>query len=536
MFILLATLWFIAEVKYVLFWVYLWQLKDYHVGRFVDHFRTYKGKKIFLNPIQAIKLLLLILFLVFNQLRTYSFAILFLLYFGETVSFLKAILSHSVKKPKKTIKTLVLTVTSLMVVILFFSYVSIITDSLQPARLLVFDVLISVVVSVIILLFQPSAVFIRNNILKKAKRKLDKIKFLSKTKIVAITGSYGKTSTKEFLSTILSERFKVLSTKEHQNSEVGIANCILKDLKPSHQIFVVEVGAYNKGKVKEVSSILNPQIGIVTGVNEQHMALFGSLENLLSAEGGRELANALPKDGMLIVNGDNKYCIDLFKIFNGNKKIYSLSDKIIVPDFWAEDIEVAEECVSFVTMDRNKELSHFKVNVLGKHNVQNLLGAILVAKELGMSFEEISIACQKILPEQAGMVLKNNKNGIKIIDSSYSANPDGVLADLEYLSIFRGKKVVVMPCLIELGEKSPEVHEKIGRKIGEICDLAIITTKDKFEDLEGGFNITKKERAQCLLCDNPKDVYSLIKTFCKPGDIVLLEGRVQQSLINLLIS
>jgi len=362
--------------------------------------------------------------------------------------------------------------------------------------------------------------------------------------VVAITGSYGKTSTKEFLYTILSKKFKVLSTKDHQNSEIGVARCILEELKPSHQIFIAEVGAYNKGKVRQVCSFLKPKIGIVTGVNEQHMALFGSLKNLLSAEGGGELAEALPKDGILIVNGDNKYCISLYKEFNGNKKIYSLSNKIINSDIWSDSISIRKDSLSFIAIDESGDMAHFDVKVLGKQNVQNLLAAILTAKQLGMSFGEISKACKDILQKAAGMTLTLGKHNINIVDSSYSSNPDGVFADLDYLSIFPGKKVIVMPCLIELGPKSEEIHEKIGRKIGEICDLAIITSKDRFKEIEKGFYEVKKDInvlqyspdnvAKCLLCDNPKDIYSIATLFCKSGDTVLLEGRVPPELINLL--
>jgi UDP-N-acetylmuramoyl-tripeptide--D-alanyl-D-alanine ligase len=534
MYLLLATFWFIWITKYVLFWLYLWQLKDYHIGRFLDHFRTHKGKKIFFNFAQALKLVLFILFLINDKPFIYLFSILFLLYVGESIIFLRGILNRSVKKPTKTIKTLFLAVISFTVVILCLVGISKLKNLSQPALLLGFDILTPIIISAIVLLFQPFFVLIRNNTLRKAGNKIEKIKSVSGLKVVAITGSYGKTSTKEFLSTILSKKFKVLSTKEHQNSEIGVAKCILQDLKPSHQIFVAEVGAYDKGKVKQVCSILKPKIGIVTGVNEQHLALFGSLKNLLSAEGGGELADALPEEGILFVNGDNKYCLDLYKKTGKNKKIYSLSNKIIDSDIWAEDIEVGKDYVSFVAINKSGEMAHFDAKVLGKQNVQNLLGAILIAKELGMSFGEISGACKGISQEQAGMILKHGKYGIDIIDSSYSANPDGVSADLDYFSIFNGKKVIVMPCLIELGNKSAEIHERIGRKIGEICDLAIITSKDKFKEIKKGFNETRKGNAKCVLCDNPQDIYSMIAIFCKSGDAVLLEGRVPVGLISLL--
>ena len=182
-------------------------------------------------------------------------------------------------------------------------------------------------------------------------------------------------------------------------------------------------------------------------------------------------------------------------------------------------------------------MGSFKVNVLGKQNVQNLLGAALIAEELGMSLGEVSEACKNILQEQAGMTLKRGKYGIDIIDSSYSANPDGVFADLDYLSIFPGKRVIIMRCLIELGKKSAEIHEKIGKKIGEVCDLAIITSKDYFKEIEKGGRILRhsdKNVVKYVLCDKPQDIYSLITLFCKAGDAVLLEGRVPAGLINLL--
>lgn len=486
--------------------------------------------------------------MVVGSLFTYLFSILFLLYITESFLFLRGIVKKSVKKPKKTLKTIFLTTVSFAVAIIFLVWTLKFKDSLQPILLLGFDILTPLIISAIVLLFQPVFVAVINNTLKKAKDKMEKTKSVSGLKVVAITGSYGKSSTKEFLSTILSKKFKVLSTKDNQNSEIGVANCILRDLKPSHHIFIAEVGAYDKGKVKEVCAMLKPKIGIVTGVNEQHLALFGSFANLLSAEGGGELADALPKDGILIVNGDNRYCLDLYKktekLAYNNKKIYSLSNKAIDSNIWAESISVFYDRISFVAIDKKGEMMNFEASVLGKHNVQNLLGAILTAKELGMNFEEISEACKSIFQAQAGMTLTIGRHGIKIIDSSYSANPDGVYADLDYFSILPGKKIIVMPCLIELGEKSSQVHEKIGRKIGQVCDLAIITTKDKFKEIERGFNETAGTDilrrsdgsvAKCLLCDKTHDIYSLVTLFCTSGDAVLLEGRVPAGLINLLI-
>lgn len=538
MFIALSTLWFLCELKYVLFWLYLWQLKDYHIGRFLDHFRTYKGRRVIFSYAQLSKLVLIFLFLELKSVSNYLFYLWFIVYLVDLALFFRAFYNKNLKIPVKTVKTLFLSVVSIVVVFSFVALISGLENYLQAALFLGFDILTPLIISIIVLIFQPVSVLMRIYTLNKAKKKIAGIKAKSGLKVIAITGSYGKTTTKEFLATILSRKFKVLRTKEHQNSEIGIAKCILKDLDESYKIFIAEIGAYNKGKVKEVCSVLGPKIGIVTGVNEQHLALFGSMENLLSAEGGVELAKALGKNGILFVNGDNKYCLDLSKRSpfpsTEQKKIYSLENKTIDADIWADSITVYKDKISFVSINKTREMAHFDVRVLGKQNVQNLLGAILVAKELGMKFDEISEACRNISQKQGGITLLRGRFGIEIVDSSYSANPDGVFADLNYFSVFKGKRTIIMPSLIELGSKSVEIHEKIGRKIAEVCDSAIITSKDRFKEIKKGAMACGMPESAILLCDNAKDIYMMVTLVCKIGDAVLLEGRVPAGLIEML--
>jgi len=530
--LLLSTFWLFRTVKYVLFWLYLWQLKEYHIGRFFDHFNTEKGKKNITNPLLWIKVLLFAILIIRADFLSVCVSILFFIYLLETLVFIKQVYQKSFKKPVKTAKTLLLMAISFLIIGTALYFISTLhSDWTQFLWLLIFDIFLPLIISGIVLLVQPFFVIARNNILKKAARKLGEHKNL---KVIGITGSYGKTSTKEFLATILKTKYRVLHTKEHQNSEMGIAKCILESLSPEHEIFVVEMGSYKKGGIKLLCDMVKPQIGIVTGVNEQHLSLFGSLENLLSAEGGRELADALPQNGLLALNGDNKYCLELYKKFGGNKKTYSLNRAKLSSDIWAEEISVTENSVSFLAITKNREACHFDINVLGRQNVQNILGAILVAKEIGMGLDEISIGCQKINPSQSGMILVKGKHDLDIIDSSYSANPDGVLADLDYLNIFPGKKIIVMPCLIELGNKSGQIHEKLGQKIGKICDVAIITTKENFENIKKGALYAGLQEKNIVFCENPNDIYSIITLQVSLGDAVLLEGRVPKKLIELL--
>ena len=387
--------------------------------------------------------------------------------------------------------------------------------------LLLFDIFTPLIVSGIVLLFQPLAVLGRNRIIKKAKRKRAEFKDLI---VIGITGSYGKTSTKEFLATILSEKFNVLKTKEHQNSEVGISQCILDDLKPEHEIFVVEMGAYNRGGIKLLSDICKPKIGVLTGINEQHMATFGSEENII--KGKYELIESLPDDGLAIFNGNNPYCFQLYQKTIYPKKVYSLKPSIygFPVDIWTDKIKIEKDFISFRAMMKNDQ-TDFKINLLGTQNILNILAASLVAKEFGLTLNEISRISQKIKPEQGGILLKKGINNLNIIDATYSANPDGVISHLEYLKIWPGKKVIVMPCLIELGKASKEVHQRIGRKMAEVCDFAIITTKERFKEIKEGAPNT-------LFIENPKEIFKKIKEFCQPGDVVLLESRVPNQLIK----
>jgi len=486
--IFLSILWFLRTTKVILFYLYLWQLKEYHIGRFLDHFRTEKGKSLIFNKINLLKLVLLASFPAVPLLLFFVGSIL---YIFEALKASFDFLIKKIKKPVLTKKILVLILISVLIEFLVLYLVFLNAESIVWFLfwLLLFDVLTPLIASAVVLLFQPIAVLGRNQVIKRAKNKRAKFKDLL---VVGIAGSYGKTSTKEFLYTILVEKFgenKVLKTKEHQNSEVGISQCILSDLKPEHEIFVVEMGAYNRGGIKLLCSITKPKIGILTGINEQHMATFGSQENIIKAK--YELIESLPQDGTAFFNAKNKYCLELYQTAKIKKYLYGEKAK-----FFGEE---------------------------------NILGAMAVARELGMTEEEISKAVEKIAYKFGGVQFKKGIDGLNVIDATYSANPDGVMAHLEYLKTLPGKKIIVMPCLIELGRASKEVHQRIGKKIGEVCDLSIITTRDRLKEIREGSG------SKAVFLENPKEIFEKIRNFCQSGDTILLESRVPPVLIGQLL-
>ena len=524
MFLVLTTLWLIRETKAILFWLYLWQLKEYHIGHFLDHFQTEKGKQLIFNKVLGLKLVFLLVFFIYSVFLPYALLVLYLL---ELAKAFKDFVQKKLKIPVLTKKTVFLISSGLLVEILVLLLLFLNVKNIYGFAfwLLVFDILTPFIISIIVLLFQPLAVLGRNRIIKKAKKKRESFQNLL---VIGITGSYGKTSTKEFLTTILSQKYNVLKTLEHQNSEVGISQCILNDLKSEHEIFIVEMGAYNRGGIKLLCNIAKPKIGILTGINEQHMATFGSLENTICTK--FELIESLPIDGIAIFNGNNPYCSELYEKIMIKKRVYSLQSLIYgsPPDLWAHNVKAEKDFVTFRAISKDGDSAEFKVNVLGAHNVLDILGATAVAKELGMTLEEIAEACRRITPQMGAMKLLKGINGLNIIDSTYSANPDGVISALEYLKIWPQKKVIVMPCLIELGKASKEVHKRIGQKIGEVCDLAIITTKDRFKEIQEG-------ASSALFIENPKEIFEKIKSFCREDDVVLLESRLPRELIKELI-
>jgi UDP-N-acetylmuramoyl-tripeptide--D-alanyl-D-alanine ligase len=519
---LLSALWFLKQIKSLFFWSYLWQLKEYHIGRFIDHFRTEKGKKIFLNFLFSFKIFLLLIGIFSLSLILYP---LFLVYLLEALKFIKDFLQRKILTPVFTKKILFLI--SLSFLFLIFFLFSALGKENFPLLILLFDVLNCGIFSGIFLIFQPVSFLFRYQTIRKATKKREGFEDLL---VIGVTGSFGKTSTKEFLATILEEKFpgKILKTKEHQNSEVGISKCILEDLKENHKIFIVEMGAYNKGGISLLAKIAKPKIAILTGVNEQHLSLFGSMENLISAEGGKELIESLPKESLAIFNGENEILKEIFKETKIKKKIVGIEKEEF--DLRAKNIKVEKEKISFEVFSKNNDCAKFELNLIGVQNVENILLAACCAKELGMNLKEISKASRKISQEQSGVRLIKSKNGFNVIDSTYSANPDSVFTHLEYLKVWGGKKAIVMPCLIELGEKSKEIHRKIGQKIAQVCDLAIIVTKDYFKEIKEAAN----EKA--IFLEKPELIFEKIKDFNGKDDIVLLEGRLPLSILHFLRS
>jgi len=520
---------FFWQLKQILFWLYFWQLKEYHLGRIRAHFQTLQGRKLIFDKEKILKIIFLLFLKISFSLGYFFF---FLIYWAEA---LFVILKRKIKFPVWTPKTIFLFFSFLFFQGIVFYYLYSIKNFYL---ILLWDIFLPLFFSLFVLFFQPFSFAWRIFYLEKAKRKIQKTKGLV---VVAIIGSYGKTTTKEFLFKILSQKFNVLKTPEHQNSEIAISRTILKDLKEDHQVFIAEIGAYNKGQIGYLSRIINPSIGIICGVNEQHLATFGSMKNLLSAEGGGELIDFLSnKNGVLFLNGNNSYCQ---KIFQEEKSLLKVITFVAFPekeipsidfDFLAKNIKIEKEWIQF-DLETKKEKMRLQVNLAGPHHLENLMLAIALSHYyFQMSLEEIKKALEKITLKDSSFRFLKTKKGFFILDSTYSANPQSVLSHLNYLSFFEGKKIFIFPSLIELGEKAKEIHERIGREMGKQCDFVILTSKDFFKELKEQALKSGLKKENIFLIEDPKKIFEKIKTILKTNDVILLEGRLSPLLVSLL--
>ncbi len=523
-----------------LFWLYLWQLKNYHLKRFLAHFTTQQGKRLLLN-LQNILLASGVLWLAlitilkekdaFTTFYVFGLFILNLALVGLTLKALVSFVLFKSKRPVLTKKSGLLILTILLLGAVF----TLIFSPFQENSIFAFLVILffePLLISAIVLILEPLTVFKRKQILKKAAEKMTNLPNL---KVVAITGSYGKTSVKEYLYLLLKEKLgeeTVIKTEKHLNAEIGIAQTILNKVNEKTKVFIVEIGAYERGKIKEVCEMVRPNISVLTGINNQHLSTFGSQENITKAK--FEIIDALNNDGTAVFNLDNSLIKSTLenkdKTTNLNeapsfKKVFCSTKH--EADTMAADIIVEKETLSFKAFTKTGSTAQFNLKAIGKATIENVLLALAVAREFAVSLKEAAdILSKNNLNTEALQLLK--KEGCDILLTDYSANLTGVLADLDHLKLWQGKKIIIMPCLIELGKTAKKTHLLIGEKLAQICNLAIITTKDYFKEIKQGDKI--------IYSQSPKQILEVIeKTLLsskEKDNVVLIEGRSSREIIT----
>ena len=334
--------------------------------------------------------------------------------------------------------------------------------------------------------------------------------------VVGITGSYGKTSTKYYLSTILSEKFDVLMTPGSFNTPMGVVRTVRESLRPTHEIFICEMGAKYVGDIKELCEIAEPRIGIISSIGVQHLDTFGSLENIVSTK--LELFDYLTATGgKTVLNGDCALIRDSIKpdkgiIFCGKNG-----------DIGISDVTADERGTSFTVSIKGGESFPMTVNLLGEHNVSNVATAIAVALELGMTPDEIKRAARKIKCAPHRLELKSMGNGV-IIDDAYNANPAGTKAALAALALFKDHcKIIVTPGMVELGTDPDSFNKALGSDAAAVCDYIFLVGKYSSHVIRSGALEAGFPEERIFIYDRVEDAINAARTAVtdKPRAILL---------------
>ena len=305
--------------------------------------------------------------------------------------------------------------------------------------------------------------------------------------IIGVTGSYGKTSVKFYLETLLRQRYRVLVTPASYNTPMGVVITIRKFLKPAHEVFVCEMGARYTGEIKELCDLVHPRHGIIASVGPQHLDTFGSIENIKKTK--FELAEALPEGGMLFLNGDNEYINEMLSERKGSKAVY---DSPVLyysqksgSGYYASEIEVSNRGTEFTVNAPDGGTERFSMKLVGAHNVINVMGAIAVAHELGIPLEELRIPVRRIQSVPHRMEMKNHGD-VTIIDDAFNSNPIGSKAAVETLAMMDGMRILITPGMVELGEDEAEYNRKFGTYAADCCDRIFLVGKKHTEPIRDG--------------------------------------------------
>lgn len=347
------------------------------------------------------------------------------------------------------------------------------------------------------------------------------LKSMPDLKIIGITGSYGKTSTKHYLNRILSEHYDVMMTPGSFNTTMGVIRTIREYLKPYNEVFIVEMGAKQIGDIKEICDLVHPSIGIVTAVGEQHLESFGSIENVQRTK--FELVDSLPADGLAVVNNDFPYVASR-KVNNVECIRYAVSSPENA-DFTAEDIYYSTSGTKFTVLGPDGFSEAFETPLVGECNVSNLLAAIIVALKMGVPVEKIRYAVSHIEQVEHRLSMKHTHGGVTIIDDAFNSNPSGSAMALDVLAMMKGgRRIVVTPGMIELGDRQSELNREFGRKIAVSADVAIVVGEYNRQSIVEGIESVNPRLAEIHVVDTFADSQRMLSGILRKGDTVLYEN------------
>lgn len=335
-------------------------------------------------------------------------------------------------------------------------------------------------------------------------------------RVVGITGSVGKTTTKEAIHSVLSKSYSTLKSEENYNNEIGLPLTLLQ-LDDRHERVVLELGMYALGEIAQLAAIALPHVGVVTNVTYSHVERLGSLERIAQAKA--ELIEALPPDGAAILNGDDHRVRAMAELTDAQTFFYGLSPD---NDLWASHIESRGLDGVHFRMHYGRETLYVKIPLLGRHSVDTALAAAAVGLLEGLPWGQI-VAGLRDIDVQLRLLATQGVGGSTIIDDSYNASPTSSLAALNLLAELEGRKIAVLGDMLELGSYQEEGHRKVGRRAAEIVDKLVtvgeLSAMIGREAIAVGMN-----ESDVLFAHDNEEAVSLLLDLATSGDLILVKG------------
>jgi UDP-N-acetylmuramoyl-tripeptide--D-alanyl-D-alanine ligase len=340
----------------------------------------------------------------------------------------------------------------------------------------------------------------------------------SQASVVGITGSNGKTTTRQFTTIVVSQQFNILATAGNFNNDIGLPLTLL-GLEPDHQWAVVELGTNNPGEIARLADICAPDIGVITNIGPAHLEGLGSIEGVSREKGS--LLNSLRKNGKAVLNADDPRVLQLARQTRNQVILYGLSAEAAVR---ATDVQEQAEAISFILNISGESVS-IRLNSPGRFMVTNALAAAAVGYQLGLSCSTIKAGLEAFTPVSGRMNILHTSNEIHIIDDTYNANPDSMQAALATLQTMRAgsRGIFVAGDMLELGNQAPSLHSRIGAMaaqsgisrlyaLGEFADRVVSGARD--EGMPAANTITGSRQ----------EIIADLIDWLQPGDWLLVKG------------
>jgi UDP-N-acetylmuramoyl-tripeptide--D-alanyl-D-alanine ligase len=334
-------------------------------------------------------------------------------------------------------------------------------------------------------------------------------------RVVGVTGSVGKTTTKEMIYGVLSQRFRSLKSEGNYNSETGLPLTLLR-LEPSHQRVVLEMGMYDLGEIAELAAIARPHVGVVTNVGPSHLERLGTVERIAQAK--TELVEALPGDGVAVLNGDDPWVRQMAAKTRAKVFYYGLDPTC---DLWANDIESQGlEGIRF-RFHHGSETIYAKVPMLGRHSVHTALATAAVGLVEGQSWEEIIDGLRGAA--QLRLVVVPGLRGSTILDDTYNASPTSTIAALNLVEELDGRKIAVLGDMLELGAYEEEGHRKVGRRALDVVAV-LITVGERGRLIAEEALACGMEGEKVFIEEDNDSATARLREIVAPGDVILVKG------------